>query len=286
MFASVGMALLGAIVASAVVLFFRSPQLAWGRLKAYAPILIICLAVQVGWMHRKSSPLEWPIAGYPQSYLSQLKVKSGNYPELGMATMADLPTRVLKNAADDAILLSQTVLRHWVDVAWMSLFVSGPIVLIVLGWSSSLWRSRTGLQEWYFAGYQFIYLLWPWKLEARFFLPVAPLALLYLWRGGEMAVELAKNKPRLFAVVWYPLAVILAVSSWFWMRGSWIGDHQPHAGLQDETSFVVWVLSAILAVRILWDEKSWQVSVSWFRDWLSRPVGSSKVSPVRISQFL
>ncbi len=286
MFASAAMALLGAILASAGVFFFRNRQLAWGHLKLYSAIFLICLAVQIGWMHRKPAPLEWPVPGYPQSYLSQLKVKSGNYPELGMATVADLPARVLKNAADDAILLSQTILRHWVDIAWMSLFVMVPIVLILVGWGSSLWRSPSGLQEWYFAGYQFIYLLWPWKLEARFFLPIAPLALLYLWRGGKMAVELAQSKPRLFAVVWYPLAVILAISSWFWMHGSWIGDHQPHAGLQDETSFVIWVLSAILAVRMLWDEKSWQTLLYSFHGWFSLPLGSSRVSPLRISQSL
>jgi len=287
MIASAAMAFLGAILASTVVLLFRNRQLGWGRSKIYSAVFVICMAVQLGWMHRKPPVLEWPIPGYPQPYLAQLKVKSGNYPELGMATLADLPARVLKNMADDAILLSQTVLRHWVDVAWMSLFVIGPIVLILLGWTSSLWRSRgSGLQEWYFAGYQFIYLLWPWKLEARFFLPVAPLALLYLWRGGKMAVELAVNKPRLFAVTWYPFAVILAVSTWFWMLGSWIGGHQPHAGLQDETSFVVWVLSAIIAVGMLWDEKSWGSAVSSFRGWLSRPLGSLNINPLRISQFL
>jgi hypothetical protein len=286
MFASAAVAFLGAIFISTGVLFFRNPQLAWERVKIYSAVFLVALAVHPSWMHRKPAPLEWPIPGYPQSYLSQLKVKSGNYPELGMATLADLPDRVLKNAADDAILLSQTVLRHWIDVAWMSVFVAAPITLIVLGWSSSVWRSGDGLQEWYFAGYQFIYLLWPWKLEPRFFLPIAPLALLYLWRGGKFAVELAKDKPRLFGVVWYPVAVILAVSTWFWMHGSWIGDHQPHAGLQDETSFVVWILSALLAVRMLWDEKSWQATASSVRDWFSRPLSSSRVSPMRISWFL
>jgi hypothetical protein len=286
MFASAAMAFLGAILASTGVLFFRNKRLAWQRVKIYSAVFLVALAVQAVWMHRKTSPLEWPVPGYPQSYLAQLKVKSGNYPEMGMATLADLPVRVLKNAADDAIFLSQTVLRHWIDVAWMSVFVIVPIALIVLGWSTSLWRSRSGLQEWYFAGYQFIYLLWPWKLEPRFFVPVAPLALLYLWRGGKMVVALAKNNARLIAVIWYPLAVILAVSTWFWMHGTWIGDHQPHAGLQDETSFIVWVLSAILAIRMLWDEKSWRKSVSSFLRWLHRPVSSWQVTPLRISQAL
>jgi len=286
MFASAAMAFLGAILASTSIFFFRNRQLAWERLKLYSAVFLICLAIQAGWMHRKSSPLEWPIPGYPQSYLSQLKVKSGNYPELGMAKLSDLPVRVLRNAEDDAILLSQTVLKHWVDDAWMSAFVIVPIVLILLGWGGSLWRSRSGFQEWYFAGYQFIYLLWPWKVEPRFFLPVAPLALLYLWRGANMVVTFATNKPRLFAVIWLPWAFILAVSTWFWMHGTWIGEGLSHAGLQDELSFVVWVLSALLAVRMLWNEASWQTVVCSFRAWFSRPVGPSRVRPLRISQFL
>jgi hypothetical protein len=286
MVASAAMAFLGAILASTVVLFFRNRQLGWARLKSYAAIFLICTAVQMGWMHRKSAPLEWPIPGYPQSYLSQLKVKSGNYPELGMATLADLPARVLNNAVDDTVMLSQTLLRHWVDTAWMSLPVFLPIVLIFVGWTSSLWRSRTGLQEWYFVGYQAIYLLWPWKLEARFFLPIAPLALLYLWRGGNTAVELVRRKPRLFAAVWFPVAVTLAACTWFWIHGSWIGHGLPYAGLQDETSFVVWVLSALFAVRILWDEKSWHAALSSVREWFSHPWGSSNVNPLGISKFL
>jgi hypothetical protein len=286
MFASAAMAFLGAILASTGVLLIRNPQLAWERVKIYSAVFLISLAIQAGWMHRKPSPLEWPIPGYPQSYLAQLKVKSGNYPELGMASPADLPARVLRNASDDSILLSQTLLRHWVDVAWMSLLVTGPIALILLGLVSSSLRSEGGLQEWYFVGYQFIYLLWPWKLEPRFFLPVFPLACFYMWRGGEALLFLAKHKPRLLGVATYPVAVILAVSSWFWMHGSWFASHMTHAGLQDETSFAVWVLSAILAVRMLWEETSWQRAATAIQSWFSQPFRFPRISPLRLVQLL
>lgn len=285
MFASAAVAFLGAIFASISVLFFRNRQLAWQRTKMYSAVFLVALAVQAVWMHRKTPPLEWPTPGYPQSYLAQLKVKSGNYPELGMATLVDLPARVLRNAADDSILLSQTLLRHWIDVAWMSLLVIGPIALILLGLGSTAWRSEGGLQEWYFIGYQFIYLLWPWKLEPRFFLPVIPLACFYLWRGGKTLLVLAKDKPRLLGLTWYPVAVILAVSSWFWMHGSWFATRMTHAGLQDETSLVVWVLSAILAVRMIWEETAWQKALNAFQNWLSQPLRLLKFSPLRILQF-
>ncbi len=127
MFASAGIALLCAIVASTAVLFFRNRERAFARVKLYAAVFLIAAAVQGFWMHRKASTLEWPIPGYPQSYLSQLKVKSGNQPELGMATLSDIPRRILRNAADDSVMLSQALLRRWVDVAWMSALVTGPI---------------------------------------------------------------------------------------------------------------------------------------------------------------
>jgi hypothetical protein len=276
MFASAGMAFLVAIIASTAVLFFRNRQPALGRVKLYLAVFLIAAAVQGFWMHRKASPLEWPVPGYPQSYVAQLKLKSGNEPQLGMASLSDIPGRILRNAADDSILLSQTLFRRWVDVAWMSILVTGPIVLILLGWGTSVWRTGGSIQDWYFAAYQSIYLLWPWKMEPRFFLPVAPLACLYIWRGGTALVALAQHRPRLLGVAWYPLAVLLAVSSWFWMHGSWIASHMTHAGLQDETSFAIWVLSAILAVRMLWAENSW----------LTQPILSLRINPLRILQCL
>ena len=286
MFASAGMAFLCAILVSTGLLFFRNRERAFERMKLYLVVFLVAAVVQGFWMHRKASPLEWPVPGYPQSYVLQLKVKSGNHPELGMATLADLPGRILKNAADDSLVLSQALLRRWVDVAWMSLLVTGPIVLILLGWCSSVWRTGGRIQEWYFAAYQGIYLLWPWKMEPRFFLPVAPLACFYMWRGGQTLIVLAKNRPRLVALVWYPLAVILAVSSWFWMQGSWIGSHLAHAGLQDETSLVVWTLSAILAVRILWAESSWLKASTGFQEWLSQPHVISSLPRFELSNTL
>jgi len=41
------------------------------------------------------------------------------------------------------------------------------------------------LIEWYFAGYELIYLLWPWTMELRFLLPIAPLACFYIWQGAK-----------------------------------------------------------------------------------------------------
>jgi hypothetical protein len=45
----------------------------------------------------------WAVQGFPHSYLSQLKVKNGHYPELGTATPVDIAVRVVKNATSTPI---------------------------------------------------------------------------------------------------------------------------------------------------------------------------------------
>jgi len=280
---SAAMAFLVAIMITTIFLFFRNRPLAISRMRACVAILLFGAAVQGAWLLHKPTPPEWPLPGYPNSYFSQLTVKSGNDPELGAATLADIPPRVLRNAADDSIILSEMLLKRWIDVAWMSILVTGPIVLILLGWGASVWPAGGSIQEWYFVGYEFIYLLWPWKAEPRFFLPLAPLACLYLWRGGKALFFLAKNKPRLLAIVWYPIGAILTIGAWFWMYGAWrLAWHMTHAGLQDETSFAIWLLSSVLAVWMLWTEDSWRKWAEKAALWFRKPLGSSRLSPMRI----
>jgi hypothetical protein len=161
---------------------------------------------------------EWPVPGFPQSYLSPLKVKSGNYPELGIATPGDVIVRVFKNASEHANVLSRILLRrlpsspgcrfllrdHFCSFSWAGAIRSG---------------ARAVTQDWHFAGYEFIYLLWPWDLEIRFFLPIVPLTCLYLWRGCQALLVLAKRKPRVLGAAWIPIAAVLAVGTWVWMHG-------------------------------------------------------------------
>ncbi len=263
MFASAGIAFLGAIVASIIVIFFRDSVLGIARLRKYLAVLLVGIAVQGLWMHQPVeasagiSAEEWPLPGFPHSYLSQLKVKDGRYPELGMATPSDIPVRILRNAYEHANFLCQMLLQRWIYIAWMSIATVGMLLLVALGWCYSVWLSRGGLQEWYFAGYEFIFFLWPWQLDARFFLPVAPLACLYAWRAGKALGFLAKNKPRMLGFVWFPIAILLTVNAWFWMHGIGVARRLPNAGLQDETSFAVWLLTAILAGWFIWADTAW-----------------------------
>src|ERR1700730_1477356 len=293
MFASAGIAFLGAIVASICVLIFRDRPLAFIRLRRYLAILLVGIAVQGFWMSHERvdasagiAASEWPLPGFPQSYISQLKVKSGNNPELGMATPIALCVRIAKNSYQQCYLLSQTLLGRSTYVTSMSILVLGPLLLIILGWCYSVWRTGGGLQEWYFAGYEFIYILWPWTLETRFLLPIAPLACLYVWRGAEALVSLAKHKPRVVGGVWLPVALILTGGSWFWMHGAWIAKHLPHAGLQDEASFAVWLLTLILAAWMVWADTAWATLIAAFLRRFSGRIGALKINPLRITQFL
>jgi hypothetical protein len=288
MFASAGIAFLGAIVASIGVLFLRDRRLGFDRLRTYLAVLLFGIAVQGTWMHQPVEASagigaqEWPVAGFPHSYVAQLKLKEGRTPELGTVTLRDLPARVLKNAYEQANLLSQLLLQRRIYFAWMSIATIGMLFLVAIGWGNSIWRSGGGLQEWYFAGYEFIYLLWPWQLENRFFLPVAPLASLYAWRGGKALVFLARNNPRALGLAWFPMALLLVVNAWLWMHG--IG-HLPHAGLQDETSFVVWMLTAILAAWMVWTNTSWLRGITLLCRCVGR-TGWRGLSLVRIAQIL
>jgi hypothetical protein len=291
LFASAGIAFLGAIVASISVIFLRDRRLAFARLKTYAAVLLVGVLVQGLWMHQHVensagiAAQEWPVPGFPHSYVAQLKLKDGREPELGMVTLRDIPSRVLKNAYEHANLLSQMLMQRGIYLAWMSIATIGVLLLIIVGWCYSMWPSGGRLQEWYFAGYEFIYLLWPWQLEARFFLPVAPLACLYAWRGGKAIVLLARNRPRFLGLTWLPVAILLAVNSWLWMHGIGTASHLPHAGYQDETSFVVWLLSAILAVWMVWAGTSWLRPVSRL-SWRASTIGGHEPEPVRIAQLL
>jgi hypothetical protein len=277
--ASAGIALLGAIVASVGMSFILKRPNAMSQIRKYAAVLVLGIMAQGLWMLQKPAPPEWPLPGYPRPYVEQLKVKNGNYPELGMATPKDMAVRMAKNALEHAVLLEQTLYRQWINVAWMSALILGPMILILLGWAYSVWLTGGGgLQEWYFVGHEFIYLLWPWNLEARFFLPIAPLACLYLWRGGEAVVLVAKSKPRLLGFAWVPISAILTYCTWLWVRSAWAHGGAGRGGVQGKISLMIWVFSGVLAIWMIWGGTSWTNIVSRFADWLEQGAPLLRVS--------
>ena len=285
MFASAAMALQGAILAATVSTVFRSRPLGLIRAKRMLPILLFGVIVQGWWMHRNPAPPEWPLPGYPAPYLQQLKVKNGNYPELGMATAGDVLVRVKSNLLGESDLLAQIVFRHGVNETKVAVVIA-PVLLIVLGWAYCLWQARgQGILEWYFAGYQFIYLLWPWGLERRFFLPIVPLACLYAWEGGKAAYMLIATRPRVTGIVWFPLGLVLGISGCYWLY-----THRTTHGLgllPDELLIPLWLISSVVAV---WMAYRNQVPAalnpnSTEAKWLVQPLPPLGASPWRVAQY-
>lgn len=285
--ASAAMAFVGAMVMVTCVGFFREVRLGTARLKFYFAAFAFGVLVQGLWMHRKPAPLEWPLPGYPRPYLEQVLVKSGNYPELGMATAWDFCARFTANLLGQAEMLVQMIYTHWINTSWTSVWIMGPTLLILLGWAFSVLRTGGDLVDWYYAGYEFIYLLWPWKLESRFFLPVAPLACMYVWLGLRAGIGLARNRARLSGFAWFPIGAFLSVSSFSLAYGMWFGARLMHGGWQTRLSFAIWFCSAIVAALMAWTGSAPDSSpaVRQVLDWLARLWMLSRVSPRRLAEM-
>lgn len=220
------------------------------QLKRFSAALLLGIAVQGYWMHRKPAPLEWPIPGYPRPYLEQLAVKNGHNPELGYATGRDIAVRIATNLRDETLLFDQQFSGHWIDAKWWSIAIAGPVLMILVGWTAALWETGgQSLEAWFFGGYQSICLLWPWNMDVRYFLPVAPLACFFAWKGIAASVSAARRRPGLVGLAWGGSSAVLGagciVALWKGAaaRASFFGS-----GVQTKVSLMVWFLSGLAAV--------------------------------------
>lgn len=247
MIQSVGLALFVGLLGWLVASFLVDSVKAKSRLKVFLPILVLGLCVEGLWMHRGSNPPEWPLHGYPGSYLSQLVLKSGNNPEMGMATPKDIALRVDRNLSLRVSLFGELVTRHWVNPSWSTLGTAGIALLIVIGVASSLLDAGGNPWDWYFVVHECIYLLWPWPVEIRFFLPIAPLACLYLYKGARTIIHFSKVNPRRLGVV--ALVPCMLFSVYSGIRGL---QAAKGTGLQYEFSSVFWFVAACVSAWMAW----------------------------------
>ena len=174
------------------------------RLKTFTGIVIAGIVAQTVWMGwvARHETVEWPmLEGHPRTYLSHLKVKSGIQPELGTASVTDVLARVPMNLVERAAGLVRLLTRkEYIESTWYSPLVFGSALLIAIGLGVSLRPNGGTLAEWYFMAHEAMYLVWPWPFETRFLLPVAPLACLYLWRGGAALGPILLHGPRMVGV--------------------------------------------------------------------------------------
>ena len=265
---SSGIALLTGLAAWLISSFFLDRKMASRRFNVFIPLLISGSLVQGGWMvwAARHEVLQWPmVGGYPQSYIKQLEMKNGNFPELGKASLIDIPSRVAQNLNDRVVALTQLLTRkEYINTSWVSPWIVGPVLLIIIGLVSSILPFGGSLAEWYFVSHETMYLLWPWNFEIRFFLPVAPLACFYLWRGGKTVVHLGSKLPLVVGGLTFPLSAFLAIGA----AASWrSGDLEP------KLSAIFWVVAFIGSASMLLFRSSKQASVlASFRQRLGSPM--------------
>jgi hypothetical protein len=245
---SAGIALIGALPVWAALSFLRDSPTAKARLKFLVPIILVALLAESLWLLRGSNPRDWPLPGRGESYFSQLRVKNGNYPEMGLASPKDVVLRVEHNLKQRIQYFGEVLIRLWISPSWPSIGVAGLILLILLGLCSSLMRTDSQLCALYFVGYECIYLLWPWSFETpRFALPVLPLACLYAAEGFLALQQWSHLYSRRIGALFLPLSIVLAFFAAFqgWRAGA---GH----GFQDKASAVFWLVCAIICARLIW----------------------------------
>lgn len=211
---SVGIALLIGMVTWIVTSLLVVPEKGRRRLKRFLLPLALGAVAQLGWgaWAGRHQVLEWQLPGYPQSYMSQLKVKNGQYPELGMASFGDLPSRAGRNIVTRTAGFGRIMTRRYISPFWSSPAIMGVLVLIIIGLASSF-RDGGELHDWYFLWYEAIFLLWPWDYRDRFVFPVVPLACLYLWRGVKVLRDQSLRRPKAVGLYVFLCGSILGISS-------------------------------------------------------------------------
>jgi hypothetical protein len=277
-------ALLGAMAAVVASTALTDRRVARTRLLKFLPVFLLGIVVQGLWTHRKPAPAEWPLPGYPGPYLEQVKLKSGNHPELGMATWSDIPTRVNENLLIESGILAQLVLRHGINRRKVAIVVI-PVLLIAIGWAYSIWKSRgMELIDWYFAGYELIYLLWPWTMEPRFLLPIAPLACFYIWQGSRAMISASRGNPRVVGIIWFPVALLVAILGARSIHGQW---SRGNADLSEELMVSLWLISAACAawMAVVGQSIFSVEALPRVRKWLRHPLDLWGASPLHLLRY-
>ncbi len=251
MIESRGIALVIGLAAWMAASFVLDRPRAATRLRTFVPVFIVGVGCQGWWMHLAPTSSDWPLPGYPASYLSQMTLKLGNFPELGRASAGDWLFRVGRNLRDGAEGVSEILAHHWIDSLWSSPAIAGIIVLALIGVAYSLWRTGGRLMDWYFLGAEAAFLLWSWAFEFRFLMPTTPFALVYVWRGAQAVRRLFARRPRWGAICTLALAVPLGIHSAlcaFGLRSADVASGR----MQADLSALFWSVATVVSAWIAW----------------------------------
>jgi hypothetical protein len=249
---STGIALIGGLLAWMGTAFLADRRMAVRRLKTFLPVVLVGLAMQGWWMHLASPTSDWPIPGYPASYVSQLKLKSGNFPELGMASVGDVVARAAHNLYDRTRVLTELITHQWIVARWFSPALPGMIILVALGIGEALWPTGESLLGWYLLCLEGMYILWPWSFDIRFLLPATPFAAMFAWRGVQTIRRLAMQKPNLMGGAGLLVAATaLGTPATLWALGAWSPSVLPGL-LEAGLSILAWLGVALVCAWMTW----------------------------------
>jgi len=246
---SAGIALVGAMLASLAFSWLKDRGTAVRRLRVFLPAILLGIVTQFVWMHRGSNPPDWSLPGYPESYVSQLKLKLGNYPELGFANATDVISRVETNVGERAGVLAEILTAQWIHRSYSSVAIAIPLILIVVGVAGSLLDGAgKDILAWYFLGFEFIYILWPWQFEFRFLFPSTPLACLFIYRGARKMGVWSRLYPRRVAACLLPVCVLLGAIA---CRHSLAAGPSWGSGVQSKFSAAFWFAASLFSVWVI-----------------------------------
>jgi hypothetical protein len=250
---SAGIALVGAMLASVACTWLKDRGKVVYRLKVFLPAILLGILTQFAWMHQGKNPPDWPLPGYPESYVSQLRLKLGNYPELGFANAADLVERVRTNVRERTAVLAETLTSHWIHRSYSTLAIAIPLLLTVAGVADSLLGgSGQDILAWYFIGFEVIYILWPWQFEFRFLFPSMPLACLFIYRGAKKVALWSSQYPRLVAACFLPVCMFLCAIA---LRNSWTTGLSWDAGVQSKLSAAFWFAGSLFSIWMIYKNR-------------------------------
>src|SRR5260370_2059255 len=141
----------------------KSWETAKRRLRIFLPLLILGITAQVSWMVWASQHQyhDWPLPGYQENYIAQLRLKNANQPELGLATWKDVVMRPFANGDEMAAALFGVFTHKEMAAAGYSPGTLLPLLIVAIGLLGTSLRTGGGPLEWYFLSYQAMFRLWP-----------------------------------------------------------------------------------------------------------------------------
>src|SRR5256885_2398661 len=200
-------------------------------------------------------------------------MKDPRQPELGVASVSDLAVRGANNVVIQTADFSQLALHTaWIEPVWYSPAILLPLLLVLLGWWTSVRGGNGDFVEGYFACYAGLYFLWPWDSGPRFVLPVFPLTVLYFCRGARLLIKTAQER-------WQPtMNAIFAGSAILLVASAWLTLAHHRAGLQEKFAVGFFAAAAAISGAIIFADAGRKTALTWTKEL----VGISGLRWVRI----